>query len=88
MATIIEQLAGFAAGADAREFPDEVIRESQRILLDSLGCAVASLGDEGAQRGVDYARYLGGAEGPASMLGTGTKTSVPAAAFANAELIN
>ncbi|WP_336158826.1 MmgE/PrpD family protein [Amycolatopsis sp. VC5-11] len=88
MATIIEQLAGFAAGADAREFPDEVIRESQRILLDSLGCAVASLGDEGAQRGVDYARYLGGAEGPASILGTGTKTSVPAAAFANAELIN
>ncbi|WP_370937485.1 MmgE/PrpD family protein [Amycolatopsis sp. cg13] len=88
MATIIEQLAGFAAGADAREFPDEVIRESQRILLDSLGCAVASLGDEGAQRGVDYARYLGGTEGTASILGTGTKTSVPAAAFANAELIN
>ncbi|WP_134662914.1 MULTISPECIES: MmgE/PrpD family protein [unclassified Amycolatopsis] len=88
MATIIEQLAGFAAGADAREFPDEVIRESQRILLDSLGCAVASLGDEGAQRGVDYARYMGGTEGPASILGTGTKTSVPAAAFANAELIN
>ncbi|MFD2472007.1 MmgE/PrpD family protein [Amycolatopsis silviterrae] len=88
MATIIEKLAGFAAGADAREFPDEVIRESQRILLDSLGCAVASLGDEGAQRGVDYARYLGGTEGTASILGTGTKTSIPAAAFANAELIN
>ncbi|MGV9292602.1 MmgE/PrpD family protein [Amycolatopsis sp. NPDC003676] len=88
MATIIEELAGFAAGADAREFPDEVIRESQRILLDSLGCAVASLGDEGAQRGVDYARYLGGTEGTALILGTGTKTSVPAAAFANAELIN
>ncbi|UKD57590.1 MmgE/PrpD family protein [Amycolatopsis sp. FU40] len=88
MATIIDQLAAFAAGADAREFPDEVIRESQRILLDSLGCAVASLGDEGAQRGVDYARYLGGSAGQASILGTGTKTSVPAAAFANAELIN
>ncbi|MBB1152135.1 MmgE/PrpD family protein [Amycolatopsis dendrobii] len=88
MATIIDQLAAFAAGADARELPDEVIRESQRILLDSLGCAVASLGDEGAQRGVDYARYLGGSAGQASILGTGTKTSVPAAAFANAELIN
>ncbi|PKV97237.1 2-methylcitrate dehydratase PrpD [Amycolatopsis echigonensis] len=88
MATIIEQLAAFAAGADARGFPDDVVRESQRILLDSLGCAVASLDDEGAQRGVDYARYLGGSTGPASILGTGTKTSVPAAAFANAELIN
>ncbi|SFW79815.1 MmgE/PrpD family protein [Amycolatopsis australiensis] len=88
MATIIEQLAGFAADVDARTLPADVVRESQRILLDSLGCAVASLGDEGARRGVDYARYLGGTGGEASILGTGTKTSVPAAAFANAELIN
>jgi 2-methylcitrate dehydratase PrpD len=88
MATITEQLAGFAADVDAKDLPDDVVRESQRILLDSLGCAVASLDDEDAQRGVDYARYLGGTEGEASILGTGTKTSVPAAAFANAELIN
>jgi len=88
MPTIIEQLAEFAADTEIRNLPDEVVSESQRILLDSLGCAVASLDDEGAQRGVGYGRYLGGTEGPASILGTGTTTSVPGAAFANAELIN
>lgn len=89
MPTIIEQLADFAAGVEPRTLPADVVSESKRILLDSLGCAVASLDDDAAaQRGVEYARYLGGADGPASIIGTGTGTSVPAAAFANAELIN
>jgi 2-methylcitrate dehydratase PrpD len=88
MPTIIEQLSEFAAGVRADALPDIVVRESQRILLDSFGCAVASLEDEAAQRDVAYARYLGGERGDASILGTGITTSVPGAAFANACLVN
>lgn len=88
MQTIVEQLACFTANADAHDLPAEVSNECGRILLDSLGCALASLDDDGAQRGMAYAEYLGGNQGEASILGTGIRTSVPAAAFANAELIN
>jgi 2-methylcitrate dehydratase PrpD len=88
MSTIVEQLAAFASNASVHALPNEIVRESKRILLDSLGCAVASLDDAGAARGVAYGRYLGGADGAASIIGTGTTTSVPGAAFANAELIN
>lgn len=86
--TLVEQLAAFATGVDPASLPPEVVSESKRILLDSLGCAVASLGEPGADAGVRYARLLGGSGGPASILGTGLRTSEVGAAFANAELIN
>ncbi|MET9327575.1 MmgE/PrpD family protein [Tsukamurella sp. NPDC003166] len=88
MTTIIERLAEFAHDADLTEAPAVVSSEAKRILLDSIGCALASTGDDAAGRAVSYAEYLGGTSGPATVLGTGVATSVPAAAFANAELIN
>lgn len=88
MSTIINTLAGFAAETTIASLPKEVIHESKRILLDSVGCAIASLDDEASNWGRDYARRMGGNRGEARVLGTSEKTSVPAAAFANAELIN
>lgn len=88
MKTLIEQLADFAVEASIEHMPDDVIHESKRILLDSLGCAVASVGEAGAERGIAYGQILGGNSGPASILGTGKTTSVPGATFANGELIN
>lgn len=86
--TIIDQLADFAVNTESSALPAEVVAESKRILLDSLGCAVASLGERGAEIAVRYGRVLGGTAAEASILGTGTKTSQIGAAFANAELIN
>lgn len=88
MTTIVNDLARFAAEATTDSIPSEVVRESKRILLDSVGCAIASLGDEASRRGVRYAKLLGGSLGEARILGTSEMSSVPAAAFANAELIN
>ncbi|TSD94097.1 MmgE/PrpD family protein [Skermania sp. ID1734] len=88
MPTIIEQLAEFAVDVETASLPAEVIEESKRILLDSLGCAVASLGDRGAEIAVRYGRVLGGDNGHASIIGTKECTSELGAAFANAELIN
>ncbi|MFT4199264.1 MmgE/PrpD family protein [Gordonia sp. (in: high G+C Gram-positive bacteria)] len=86
--TLTEQLAGFAVGVRAADLPDEVVHESQRILLDTLGCAVASLDDDGAQRGVAFGRILGAGTPESSVIGTGEKVSHLGAAFANAELVN
>lgn len=88
MTTIVEQLADFAYDADLASAPAAVSTEAKRILLDSIGCAVASTSDESALRGVAYAERLGGSSGTSSVLGTALRTTIPAAAFANAELIN
>ena len=88
MTTILNCLAEFAAEIRLADMPGEVISESKRILLDSLGCALASLDDDASLRGVDYGVQLGGVNGPATILGTCYSTSVGGAAFANAELIN
>ncbi|GAB92559.1 hypothetical protein GORHZ_183_00180 [Gordonia rhizosphera NBRC 16068] len=88
MSTIVERLAEFAANIRLEALPDSVVAESKRVLLDSLGCAVASLEDAASQRGVEYGVQLGGENGPATILGTGRTSSVGGAAFANAELIN
>jgi 2-methylcitrate dehydratase PrpD len=89
MATIIEQLAGFTT-TEARfsALPDQVIRESKRILLDSFGCALAAHGERGAEIGVEHGRRLGAGNPEATILGAGERVSVYGAAFANAELIN
>lgn len=88
MTTLVDRLADFASNASFETLPEDVVHESKRILLDSIGCAIASLDDPGARRGVDYAREMSGGAGPASIVGTAIRASVPAAAFANAELIN
>lgn len=88
MSTIVNQLADFSAGAEEKGLPEAVADASKRALLDSLGCAVASLDEAGARRGIAFAEIMGGAQGAASIFGTDKTTSVPAAAFANGELIN
>ncbi|MCU1566777.1 MAG: MmgE/PrpD family protein [Pseudarthrobacter sp.] len=89
MATIVEQLAGFTTTeAQFSALPDQVIRESKRILLDSFGCALAAHGERGAEIGVKHGQRIGAGTSEATILGAGGQVSVFGAAFANAELIN
>lgn len=86
--TIVEELARFSVESLAAPLPAPVLDESKRLLLDSLGCAVASVGERGADIGIRYGRVLGGGATEATILGTPHRTSVVGAGFANAELIN
>jgi 2-methylcitrate dehydratase PrpD len=86
--TIIDTLAEFAANARERDLPGPVLEESKRLLIDALGCAVASVGERGADIGVAFGRVLGGGSEDATILGTPYRTSEVGAGFANAELIN
>ncbi|XAH21988.1 MmgE/PrpD family protein [Xylophilus sp. GW821-FHT01B05] len=86
--TIIEQLADFTAHTRFSELPDSVVHESKRIVLDSIGCALAGTGQAKGRIGIDYGRLIGGAGGNATIIGTAERASIVGAAFANGELIN
>lgn len=86
--TIVEQLAQFTTDSTFEQLPAEVVHESKRTLLDSIGCALAGLDLPKGRAGVAFGQLLGGANGNATILGTQCRTSVVGAAFANAELIN
>lgn len=86
--TIVQALATHAHAVKFENLPEPVIHECKRILLDSIGCAFAGLGFQKAKAAVQYAQVMGAGQDAASVLGCGLKVSIPAAAFANAELIN
>jgi 2-methylcitrate dehydratase PrpD len=86
--TITEQLADFTAGTRFEELPDAVVEECKRVVLDSIGCALAATEQTKGRAGIEYGRVLGGCSGDATIIGTSDRVSVVGAAFANGELIN
>lgn len=86
--THVERFAEFAGGCASQPLPTEVGEESKRIILDSVGCALAATDNPAGRAGIDYGRVLGGDRGQATIIGVSGRTSVHGAAFANAELMN
>jgi len=86
--TIIERLAEFTANCTYKSLPDKVSNETKRILIDSIGCGLAATDEPKGKIGIDIGYMMGGDTGAATILGTGQKTSIFGAAFANGELIN
>ncbi|MFC1963776.1 MmgE/PrpD family protein [Chloroflexota bacterium] len=85
--TIITRLADFTAQTKYEDLPPEAVEESKRIILDSIGCALAGATSEKGKGGLALARQFGGVA-EATVIGFGDKVSVWGAAFANGELIN
>ncbi|MEY4138714.1 MAG: hypothetical protein RLZZ371_896 [Pseudomonadota bacterium] len=86
--TIIQQLADFTADATFDTLPPEVVHECKRVLLDSIGCAVAAVDELKGSAGIAYGRILGAGDPQATIMGATGKVSVAGAAFANGELIS
>lgn len=86
--TLIEKLAQFAATTDYRTLPPQVIEECKRDILDSIGCALAAKGHSKADKGIACGVRIGGTDGPATIIGTGQRSSIFGAAFANGEMIS
>ena len=87
MSTIIEQLASFASDTSFDDLPAAVVQECKRLILDSLGCALAGTDHPKGRIGIEYGRLMG-LNGDATIIGTTDRASVLGAAFANGELIN
>lgn len=66
----------------------EAAHEARRIILDSVGCALAAQGTPAAHAGIGYGRILGAGGREATIIGEAEPSSAHGAAFANAELMN
>lgn len=86
--SIADQLAKFVDEASFDTLPDAVVKESKRIMLDSVGCAIGGIGLLKGKAGIEFARILGGNDDSATIFGSAQRSSIFGAAFANGELIN
>lgn len=88
MKKVAEAFADFALEyRDYDRLPPAVVRETKRVLLNSVGIAVGGIASDKGKIGVQFARLQGGTP-EATLLGIGGKYSASVAAFANAELLN
>ncbi|PWJ02450.1 MmgE/PrpD family protein [Streptomyces sp. NWU49] len=86
--TLIQHLAAFTAATSYEDLPVEVADDSKRVLLDSIGCALAAVDEPRGRIGIEYAGLQGGTDESATILGSDKRSSVFGAGFANGELIN
>jgi 2-methylcitrate dehydratase PrpD len=86
MTTIVDRLAAFTSEARYDSLPPAVAQESKRLILDSLGCALAALDEPKGRIALDYARQFG--TGDVTIAGVAAGASILGAAFANGELVN
>lgn len=81
------KLSHFIHQTSFMDLPDDVVHEMKRIVMDSIGCTIAGHVSEKGKIAVELAGRLSGPN-ESTILGTGTKVSCAAAAFANGELMN
>ncbi len=86
MTTVVERFVEFASGLRHEALPDAVSGEAKRLLLDSVGCALAAHGTDKGRIAVKVATDMAGPP-EATIIGGRGRQSMAAAAFANGELI-
>lgn len=86
--TTIEELSGFVYETRFEDLPSEVVTETKRLLLDSVGCALGGTTTDKGRWGLQFARKFFSGQPEATVFGFGAKLSPLGAAFANGELIN
>jgi 2-methylcitrate dehydratase len=84
--SVAQRLAEEVIGLDYRDLPPEVIHQTKRLVLDTLGCAVGGYSSK-ASRAIQ--ELLGDLDGPreATLIGSGMKTSCLNAALANGLMV-
>jgi 2-methylcitrate dehydratase PrpD len=85
---VTKTLVEFAVDTRFDDIPSDVVHETKRLILDTIGCAIGSKQTELGRIAVEAAGTIGGGGGEAIIWGTKARSSCVAAAFANAELAN
>jgi 2-methylcitrate dehydratase len=86
MSSISRQMAEFTQGLRFEDIPSEAIHEAKRFLLDSMGCALAAVGNKDMRAMHRFTERLGGME-EATVIGSGLRTNAPNAALMNCLLV-
>jgi 2-methylcitrate dehydratase PrpD len=87
LVNVIERYAGFVKRVEFADLPEFAVHEMKRIILDSIGLALAGQSTERGKIASRLARRLGGPP-ESSIIGTADQVSCVNAAFANGELMN
>jgi len=82
MPSVIEQLAAYATNESFEKLPDAAVRAARQAILDTLGVMLAGVNEATASRVRALVAHRR-SSGEAAIAGTGLRTSVEDAAFAN-----
>jgi 2-methylcitrate dehydratase len=83
---IAETLARYATSLKYEDLPPEVVRETKRYMIDSIGCGLGGFGADASQIANRLAAGVSAVRG-ATVMCSGVKTSPDLAAFANGVMI-
>ena len=86
MESISRNMARFALALRYEAIPEPAVRMAKRLLLDSIGCALAAIRLRDIQASYKFVQQLGGKK-QASIIWFGEKTNMPNAALMNSLLI-
>ena len=84
--TLARQLAEYAFRLTFRDLPPEVVHQTQRLLLDTLGCATGGYDSE-AREAIEAYIQESGHTGEATVFGSGLRTSSLNATLANGAMV-
>ena len=82
----VDYLSTYASSLQYEDLPPEVVHQCKRMIVDTMGCAIGGYPSQPATIARDLAGTLTSSQ-PATILGSGQKTSVDMAAFANGVMI-
>lgn len=83
--TLVLALGRFAADVRSNGLPDDVVLDATERVIDTLGNALAAVGEEPASIALGVASDMGGAE-QATSIGSGLRLPAASAAFVNGTL--
>ncbi|MFC1534838.1 MmgE/PrpD family protein, partial [Thermodesulfobacteriota bacterium] len=87
MSDTVQTLAKFVVDTRYEDLPADVLHAAKYLLLDSIGCGLASITTDRGKMSIAMARKMGGPP-ESSIIGVGDKVSNVSAAYVNGELIN
>jgi 2-methylcitrate dehydratase len=82
----VEKLADWALTPCAEDMPKVTVEQAKLLLLDTVGCGYAALGEPSARAVIETIAGIGGAP-QSTVIGTQAKTSAPNAVLLNGSLI-
>lgn len=83
---LARELARYARNLTFQDVPSDVIQQTKRVLLDTLGCAIGGHDSEGRRAIDEYIKESGHPE-EATVFGSGLRTSCLNAALANGAMV-
>jgi 2-methylcitrate dehydratase len=87
MKTLAQQLSDYASALHPRDLPAEVIKQTKRLIIDTIGCAIGAYTSEPSKIARDLASAFGSGRQHATIIGSGQTTSPDLAAFVNGVMI-